>query len=233
MRTQHRTFSGTTEGNAFHGPKRASKSSSAAAESSGDLNTPVIGALTLLAAGGTAAGFSQASAAQAEAEETAKKVAGLEKSLAASDSALDDARQATIEVQEAKAKSDKTLSDALAQAKQEASDLATAKAAEAADLTALAESQRKDLTAKAEAAFAQTAELEVEVQAARAEVEALRTTLAAREEDLDLTKKDLADACASGGYLIANDACLPWQRDSEMCTLKPWLISSAMAVKSH
>ena len=176
----------------------ASKSSSAAAESSGDLNTPVIGALTLLAAGGTAAGFSQASAAQAEAEETAKKVAGLEKSLAASDSALDDARQATIEVQEAKAKSDKTLSDALAQAKQEASDLATAKAAEAADLTALAESQRKDLTAKAEAAFAQTAELEVEVQAARAEVEALRTTLAAREEDLDLTKKDLADACASG-----------------------------------
>ena len=36
------------------------------------------------------------------------------------------------------------------------------------------------------------------MQAARAEVEALRTTLAAREEDLDLTKKDLAGACASG-----------------------------------
>jgi xanthine/uracil permease len=31
----------------------------------------------------------------------------------------------------------------------------------------------------------------------------------------------------SGGYLIANDACLAWQRDSEMCERKSWLISCA------
>jgi len=31
----------------------------------------------------------------------------------------------------------------------------------------------------------------------------------------------------SGGYLIANDACLPWQKDTEMCSRKPWLISCA------
>jgi len=37
----------------------------------------------------------------------------------------------------------------------------------------------------------------------------------------------LGGIATSGGYLIANDACLPWQRDSEMCGRKAWLISTA------
>ena len=37
----------------------------------------------------------------------------------------------------------------------------------------------------------------------------------------------LGGIATSGGYLIANDACLPWQRDSEMCERKSWMISCA------
>jgi NCS2 family nucleobase:cation symporter-2 len=37
----------------------------------------------------------------------------------------------------------------------------------------------------------------------------------------------LIGIATSGGYLIANDACLPFRRDSEMCERMPWMISVA------
>ena len=37
----------------------------------------------------------------------------------------------------------------------------------------------------------------------------------------------IAGIATSGGFLIANDACLPWQRDGKMCDNRSWLISTA------
>ena len=37
----------------------------------------------------------------------------------------------------------------------------------------------------------------------------------------------LAGIATSGGYLITNDTCLAWQKDSMMCGRMPWMISCA------
>jgi len=37
----------------------------------------------------------------------------------------------------------------------------------------------------------------------------------------------IAGIATSGGYLITNDTCLDWQKDSQMCGRMPWMISCA------